>query len=77
MDGVLPGITFPRVPGHEVVGKIDSIGPGVSVGKSASASEWGFLVDTADTANRAGAVILLIAQISRSPELISTAATLK
>ena len=30
VDGVLPGITFPRVPGHEVVGKIDAIGPGVS-----------------------------------------------
>src|SRR6266404_7648653 len=25
VDGLLPGITFPRVPGHEVVGKIEAI----------------------------------------------------
>jgi alcohol dehydrogenase, propanol-preferring len=27
---MLPGITFPRVPGHEVVGRIDEVGPGVT-----------------------------------------------
>jgi D-arabinose 1-dehydrogenase-like Zn-dependent alcohol dehydrogenase len=26
----LPGVTLPRVPGHEVVGRIDAIGLGVS-----------------------------------------------
>src|ERR1700691_5900721 len=30
VDAVLPGITYPRVPGHEVVGKIDALGQGVS-----------------------------------------------
>src|SRR5882724_12981819 len=30
VEGLLPGLTFPRVPGHEVVGKIDALGPGVS-----------------------------------------------
>ena len=29
VDGVLPGITYPRVPGHEVVGRIDALGDGV------------------------------------------------
>src|SRR5229473_3034709 len=29
-DVLLPGLTFPRVPGHEVVGKIDALGEGVS-----------------------------------------------
>jgi len=29
-DGVLPGISYPRVPGHEVIGVIDEVGPGVS-----------------------------------------------
>jgi len=29
-DGLLPGIQYPRVPGHEVVGIIDELGPGVS-----------------------------------------------
>jgi D-arabinose 1-dehydrogenase-like Zn-dependent alcohol dehydrogenase len=28
-DGHLPGIQYPRVPGHEVAGVIDSLGPGV------------------------------------------------
>lgn len=30
-DGSWPGIEFPRVPGHEVVGVIDEVGTGVSV----------------------------------------------
>ena len=29
VDAVFPGITFPRVPGHEVVGRIDEVGAGV------------------------------------------------
>jgi D-arabinose 1-dehydrogenase-like Zn-dependent alcohol dehydrogenase len=28
-EGLLPGIQYPRVPGHEVAGVIDAIGPGV------------------------------------------------
>jgi D-arabinose 1-dehydrogenase-like Zn-dependent alcohol dehydrogenase len=28
-DGLMPGIQYPRVPGHEVAGVIDAIGPGV------------------------------------------------
>lgn len=27
--GGFPGIVFPRVPGHEIVGRVDAIGPGV------------------------------------------------
>jgi D-arabinose 1-dehydrogenase-like Zn-dependent alcohol dehydrogenase len=30
-EGLWPGITFPRVPGHEVVGVIDAVGKDVSV----------------------------------------------
>src|SRR5690349_6750015 len=29
-DGLWPGIQYPRVPGHEVVGIVDEVGPGVS-----------------------------------------------
>jgi D-arabinose 1-dehydrogenase-like Zn-dependent alcohol dehydrogenase len=29
VDGALPGIAYPRVPGHEVVGRIDAVGAGV------------------------------------------------
>ena len=28
-DGLFPGIPYPRVPGHEVAGAIDAVGPGV------------------------------------------------
>jgi D-arabinose 1-dehydrogenase-like Zn-dependent alcohol dehydrogenase len=30
-DGSWPGIQYPRVPGHEVAGTIDAVGPGVSI----------------------------------------------
>src|ERR1700704_5162857 len=29
-DGLMPGIQYPRVPGHEVAGVIDAVGPGVA-----------------------------------------------
>ncbi|HLZ12771.1 MAG TPA: alcohol dehydrogenase [Candidatus Acidoferrum sp.] len=29
-DGILPGIQYPRVPGHEVAGLVDESGPGVA-----------------------------------------------
>src|SRR6185369_12827165 len=29
-EGQLPGISYPRVPGHEVAGVIDEVGPGVT-----------------------------------------------
>ena len=32
-DGLLPGIEYPRVPGHEVAGVIDDVGGGVSTWK--------------------------------------------
>jgi len=28
-DGLFPGIQYPRIPGHEVIGVIDSVGPNV------------------------------------------------
>src|SRR5947199_3529502 len=28
-DGHMPGVEYPRVPGHEVIGVIDAVGPGV------------------------------------------------
>jgi D-arabinose 1-dehydrogenase-like Zn-dependent alcohol dehydrogenase len=30
VEGQFPGLTLPRVPGHEVVGRIEVVGPGVS-----------------------------------------------
>src|SRR6202453_5176451 len=33
VEGLWPGIQFPRVPGHEVAGIVDAVGAGVSAGK--------------------------------------------
>jgi alcohol dehydrogenase, propanol-preferring len=43
MDGLVPGIAYPRVPGHEVVGRIDSLGEGVSGWKIGQRVGVGFL----------------------------------
>jgi D-arabinose 1-dehydrogenase-like Zn-dependent alcohol dehydrogenase len=32
-DGLVPGIQYPRIPGHEVAGIVDEVGPGVSAWK--------------------------------------------
>jgi D-arabinose 1-dehydrogenase-like Zn-dependent alcohol dehydrogenase len=29
-DGLMPGIQYPRIPGHEVAGRVDELGPGVT-----------------------------------------------
>jgi propanol-preferring alcohol dehydrogenase len=43
VEGVFPGLTFPRVPGHEVVGKIDALGEGVLDWKIGQRVGVGFL----------------------------------
>jgi D-arabinose 1-dehydrogenase-like Zn-dependent alcohol dehydrogenase len=30
VEGLFPGIEYPRIPGHEVIGTIDALGPGVT-----------------------------------------------
>ena len=44
VEGLLPFITFPRVPGHEIVGKVDAVGAGVpqwKVGQRAGIGWYG------------------------------------
>jgi D-arabinose 1-dehydrogenase-like Zn-dependent alcohol dehydrogenase len=43
IEGVSPDIRYPRVPGHEVVGKIDALGEGVSAWKIGQRVGVGFL----------------------------------
>src|SRR6266446_8828296 len=43
VDGLIPGIAYPRVPGHEVVGRIDALGEGVSGWKIGQRVGVGFL----------------------------------
>ena len=53
-EGLWPGITFPRVPGHEVVGVIDAVGKDVpGGGRPASASASGGTPGTASPATTA------------------------
>ena len=42
VEGQFPGLTLPRVPGHEVVGRIEAIGPGVSKWKMGQRVGVGF-----------------------------------
>jgi alcohol dehydrogenase len=30
VEGLMPGLTYPRIPGHEVIGEIDALGPDVA-----------------------------------------------
>ncbi len=43
VEGLAPGIQYPRVPGHEVVGKIDALGEDVSLWKVGQRVGVGFL----------------------------------
>src|SRR5258706_11587999 len=42
VTGTYPGLTLPRVPGHEVVGRIDALGSGVSKWKAGQRVGVGF-----------------------------------
>src|SRR6266403_5852975 len=42
VEGQFPGLTLPRVPGHEVVGRIEAVGPGVSKWKMGQRVGVGF-----------------------------------
>ena len=75
-DGLFPGIQYPRVPGHEVVGLIDAVGADVPAGKPANASESAGTADTAATATTAAAATSSPVRLPpKSPASPPTAAT--
>ena len=43
VEGGFPGVTYPRVPGHEVIGKIEAAGPGVPGWKEGQRVGVGFM----------------------------------
>jgi D-arabinose 1-dehydrogenase-like Zn-dependent alcohol dehydrogenase len=43
VEGAFPGLTFPRVPGHEVIGKIEAVGSGVQGWKEGQRVGVGFM----------------------------------
>ena len=51
----MPGVEYPRVPGHEIAGRIEAVGEDVTRGRSASGSASAGSAATAATATRAGA----------------------
>ena len=71
-EGQWPGIQYPRVPGHEVVGKIDEVGPGISEWKMGSAWGWAGTAAMTTLACSAGAAISVIVRMRRFPESAMT-----
>jgi len=61
-DGLWPGIQYPRIPGHEVIGVIDAVGPTCRIGNRASGLALDGTPQIADIAIRVGAVISLPAR---------------
>jgi alcohol dehydrogenase, propanol-preferring len=45
INGTYPGLTLPRVPGHEVIGRIDALGPAVSDWKIGQRVGVGLIAD--------------------------------
>jgi len=74
-DGLWPGLTYPRVPGHEVAGVIDALGPGVTTWNRAIASAWVGMVAIASSVRRAGVASSSPARRVRSLASRSTVAT--
>jgi D-arabinose 1-dehydrogenase-like Zn-dependent alcohol dehydrogenase len=40
VEGQWPGLSFPRIPGHEIAGIIDAVSTGVAAGPPGSRSVW-------------------------------------
>ena len=73
-DGVWPGLQYPRVPGHEIAGRIDALGSDSGNGRWVSALELAGMAGTTLSVNNAAAAISRCAAIAKSPESISMAA---
>ena len=73
-DGLWPGLQYPRVPGHEVAGRIDALGDGVRHGTWANASVSGGTATIVSCANRVDAATSRCASIEESPGSTSMAA---
>ena len=57
VEGQLPGIVYPRVPGHEAIGRIEEIGPGVTnwkVGQRVGVGFFGGEDGTCETCRQIG-----------------------
>ena len=62
IEGQWPGLSFPRVPGHEAAGRIEALGPRSPAGGSGSGSVSASSVGHAVTASRAAGEMRSIAR---------------
>lgn len=74
-DGVWPGLRYPRVPGHEVAGRVDAVGDHVANWRQGDRSASDGTVATISFVTNAGAAISPCVRIAKSPVLILTVAT--
>jgi D-arabinose 1-dehydrogenase-like Zn-dependent alcohol dehydrogenase len=57
VEGQFPGLSFPRIPGHEIAGVLDALGPGVAgwqTGKRVGVGWFGGIVAIVSRAAVAG-----------------------
>jgi D-arabinose 1-dehydrogenase-like Zn-dependent alcohol dehydrogenase len=62
VEAQLPGVVYPRVPGHEAIGRIEEIGPGVATWKVGQRVGVGFFGGE-EPANPAAVATQLTAKI--------------
>jgi len=74
-EGLWPGLQYPRVPGHEIAGRIDALGDSVTAWQNGQRVGVGWHGGHCSYANYAGAVISPCASIERSLGLTSTVGT--
>jgi len=72
-EGGWPGLQYPRVPGHEIAGRIDAVGADVKQWKRGQRVGVGWQADIALYAIPVGAEILMFVRMERLPALASMA----
>lgn len=77
VEGGFPGLTYPRVPGHEVIGKIEAVGPGAHGWKEGQRVGVGYMGAIAGIANTVAVAILPIVSINRFRVFPATVVMLK
>ena len=74
-DGIWPGLQFPRVPGHEVAGRIDALGDNVtswSVGQRVGVGWHGITASCASSVVAATSRCVSIAKSRASTSMVVT-----
>ena len=74
-EGLWPGIQYPRVPGHEIAGRIDAVGADVTNWQAGQRVGVGWHGGHCFTCEFSAGAISSSVATKRSPPFISTAAT--